>query len=82
MYFGGVRCSSHTGTTIPRDDEEIYLEHQVGTACLHLGKHRHKALPINSGRRLNLIIWVSDDQQIQIHLEHFLYISLVSIVKF
>ncbi|CAF2899954.1 unnamed protein product [Rotaria sp. Silwood2] len=57
LYFGGVRCSSHTSTTQPRDEEEIYLEHQVGTACLHLGNHRHRALPITSGRRLNLILW-------------------------
>ncbi|CAF3607102.1 unnamed protein product [Adineta steineri] len=57
LYFGGVRCSSHTGTTAPRHDEEFYLEHQVGMACLHLGNHRHKALPITNGRRLNLILW-------------------------
>ncbi|CAF3245360.1 unnamed protein product [Rotaria socialis] len=57
LYFGGVRCASHIGTTKPRADEEIYLEHQVGTACLHLGNHRHRAMPITSGRRLNLILW-------------------------
>ncbi|CAF1060365.1 unnamed protein product [Rotaria sordida] len=57
LYFGGIRCSSHTSTTPPKHDEEIYLEHQVGTACLHLGNHRHRALPITSGRRLNLILW-------------------------
>jgi len=67
LYFGGIRCSSHTGTTRPRDDEEIYLEHKVGTACLHLGNHRHQALPITSGRRLNLILWVSDNKQIEIY---------------
>ena len=62
LYFGGIRCSSHTSSTKPRDDEEIYLKHQVGTACLHLGAHRHRALPITSGRRLNLVLWVSNDQ--------------------
>lgn len=58
LYFGGVRCSRHVGRTKATEDEEIVFQHQVGTACLHLGKHRHQALPITSGRRLNLILWV------------------------
>lgn len=62
LYFGGVRCSSHTANTLPRADEEIYVEHQVGTACFHLGNHRHRALPITNGRRFNLILWVSYDK--------------------
>ncbi|CAF0986605.1 unnamed protein product [Didymodactylos carnosus] len=61
LYFGEVRCSSHVRSTRSRDDEEFYLEHQVETACLHLGNHRHKALPITSDRRLNLIVWVNYD---------------------
>ncbi len=61
LYFGGIRCAAHVGSTPPKDDEEIYLDHQIGTACIHLGNHRHRALPITSGRRLNLILWVSDD---------------------
>lgn len=62
LYFGGVRCSSHVSATAPRADEEIILKHQIGTACLHLGQHRHRALPITTGRRLNLILWVSQDE--------------------
>jgi hypothetical protein len=79
LYFGGIRCASHISTTAPKDDEEIYLEHEVGTACLHLGNHRHKAMPITSGRRLNLILWVGDDYN---RLKYIKNIFLVSIVKF
>ncbi|CAF1229900.1 unnamed protein product [Adineta ricciae] len=57
LYFGGVRCSSHVSTSAPKKEEEFFFEHQIGTACLHLGNHRHRALPITSGRRLNLILW-------------------------
>lgn len=79
LYFGGIRCPLHTGTTPPLADEEIYLEHRVGTACLHLGNHRHRALPITSGRRLNLILWVSEnDRWIEISIDD---LSLVSIIK-
>jgi len=76
LYFGGIRCSPHVSATKPRDDEEIYLEHQVGTACLHLGNHRHRALPISSGRRLNLILWVSYNKKIEIYVYEILYILL------
>ncbi len=61
LYFGGVVCSSHIRSTRPRDDEEFYLEHQVGTAFIHLGNHRHEALPITSGQRFNLVVWVNYD---------------------
>ena len=51
-------------TTKATEDEEIIFQHQVGTACLHLGKHRHQALPISSGRRLNLILWVKQQSEL------------------
>lgn len=67
LYFGGVRCSSHVNETESRVDEMIYWKHQVGMACLHVGNHQHRALPIASGRRLNLILWVGYDPNIEIH---------------
>lgn len=67
--FGGIRCAKHQPTGIlPRIilsihlcilhlDEGIYVSHKVGTALIHLGRHRHLAQPIQSGRRVNLILW-------------------------
>jgi len=88
LYFGGIRCSSHIPSTQPQQTEEIYLEHQIGTACLHLGNHRHRALPITSGRRLNLILWVRNTvidrfQLRKILLWLFVFCAFeVSIIKF
>ena len=33
-------------------------EHSQGEGIIHLGRHLHKALPIDSGERWNLIIWM------------------------
>ena len=38
-------------------DISIY-EHNFAYGILHRGRHLHKALPIESGERLNLIIWM------------------------
>ena len=32
-------------------------KHQQGRCVMHLGKRRHGALPISSGRRMSLIMW-------------------------
>lgn len=56
LYFGGIRCAIHQQTS-PLPDEEFYLEHQLGKAILHQGKHRHLATEINKGERFNLILW-------------------------
>ena len=57
LYFRGLRCDGHrqTGT---RRGEAFELEHEVGTAILHAGRHRHGVHPIRRGRRRNLILWM------------------------
>jgi len=51
LYFKGLADdpASH--------EEDFGYEHQKGVALLHLGKHRHGAMPITAGTRYNLIIW-------------------------
>lgn len=44
------------------DDESTHGEmfvynHVVGRGVLHVGKHRHGAMELKSGRRVNLIVW-------------------------
>ena len=34
------------------------IEMHPGLAVLHKGQHRHSALPITGGRRVNLIVWL------------------------
>ena len=38
-------------------------EHRFGEGILHLGRHLHKALPIESGERWNLIIWMRSSEK-------------------
>jgi hypothetical protein len=40
-----------------RDNDVTDFEHEVGTAFIHFGKHVHGARKIDSGERVNLIIW-------------------------
>lgn len=56
LYFEGRRCLDHVDTA-SRPEESLRYAHQPGVALLHAGKHRHGALPIESGRRRNLIVW-------------------------
>ena len=57
IYFRGLRCDEHRQT--PATPSETFeLEHEVGTALLHAGRHRHGVHPIRRGRRRNLILWL------------------------
>lgn len=56
LYFGGPRCDLHM-QSYERSGEEFDYEHEVGTAVLHAGRHRHGVHPLLSGRRRNLIVW-------------------------
>lgn len=56
LFFGGIRCSQCQQTP-PHQKEEFQIVHQPGHAILHRGKHRHSAQNIESGERLNLILW-------------------------
>ena len=52
----GLRFCGRSGTTVYRKEQTV-IQHKLGRAVLHLGRHRHGAEDINSGERLNLIIW-------------------------
>jgi len=56
LFFEKVVCDRHQQRPI---DESIAIEvhHTPGYAVFHVGSHRHGALPILSGHRVNLILW-------------------------
>ena len=41
-----------------KETECTQWEHRPGYGLLHRGQHMHGALPIQSGERINLIIWM------------------------
>ncbi|XP_078106499.1 2-oxoglutarate and iron-dependent oxygenase domain-containing protein 2 isoform X2 [Sander vitreus] len=52
LYFGDMR-------QVPLSETECSeVEHRVTVGLLHRGQHMHGALPISSGQRWNLIIWM------------------------
>ncbi|XP_074590082.1 2-oxoglutarate and iron-dependent oxygenase domain-containing protein CP2-like isoform X1 [Curcuma longa] len=56
LFFRGVRCDKHVNTET--QTEEIFdYSHVPGQAVLHLGRHRHGALPTTSGHRINMLLW-------------------------
>ncbi|XP_028270263.1 2-oxoglutarate and iron-dependent oxygenase domain-containing protein 2 [Parambassis ranga] len=57
LYFGDMR-------QVPVSDTECSeVEHRVSEGLLHRGQHMHGALPISSGQRWNLIIWMRASQE-------------------
>lgn len=65
LYFGGLRCPLHQQEP-PKPEEQFLCAHEVGLGLLHLGRHRHAATPIRSGRRVNLILWCKSSQWRQV----------------
>lgn len=56
LQFEGVRCGLHLD--YPARPEEISIvPHRPGEGVLHLGKRRHRVLPITAGSRVGLILW-------------------------
>ncbi|XP_058630920.1 2-oxoglutarate and iron-dependent oxygenase domain-containing protein 2 isoform X3 [Onychostoma macrolepis] len=52
LFFGDMR-------QVPLSETEcVEVEHHVTEGLLHRGQHMHGALPISSGTRWNLIIWM------------------------
>ncbi|XP_051278045.1 2-oxoglutarate and iron-dependent oxygenase domain-containing protein 2 isoform X2 [Dicentrarchus labrax] len=52
LYFGDMK-------QVPLSETECSeVEHRVTEGLLHRGQHMHGALPISSGQRWNLIIWM------------------------
>ncbi|XP_029296505.1 2-oxoglutarate and iron-dependent oxygenase domain-containing protein 2 [Cottoperca gobio] len=57
LYFGDMR-------QVPLSEMECSeVEHRVTEGLLHRGQHMHGALPISSGQRWNLIIWMRASQE-------------------
>ncbi|GLJ31657.1 hypothetical protein SUGI_0636050 [Cryptomeria japonica] len=56
LFFKGVRCDNHVNIQ-NFQEENVNYSHVPGQAVLHAGRHRHGALAIDSGYRINLILW-------------------------
>ncbi|XP_051924268.1 2-oxoglutarate and iron-dependent oxygenase domain-containing protein 2 isoform X2 [Hippocampus zosterae] len=57
LYFGDMR-------QVPLNETECSeIKHRAGGGILHRGQHMHGALPISSGQRWNLIIWMRSSQE-------------------
>jgi len=56
LVFEGRRCFGHLDYPA-RTDELFEYAHHFGRAVIHAGKNRHRALPIRSGRRAQLVLW-------------------------
>uniref|UniRef100_A0A3Q3L2T2 2-oxoglutarate and iron-dependent oxygenase domain containing 2 n=2 Tax=Labrus bergylta TaxID=56723 RepID=A0A3Q3L2T2_9LABR len=57
LYFGDMR-------QVPLGETECSeVKHVVTEGLLHRGQHMHGALPISSGQRWNLIIWMRASQE-------------------
>ncbi|GMI16413.1 hypothetical protein TrLO_g12303 [Triparma laevis f. longispina] len=52
----GLRFCGEFGKADHRQSK-LQLQHSLGRAVLHLGRHRHGADDIASGERVNLIVW-------------------------
>ncbi|KAM3611845.1 uncharacterized protein V6R79_024867 [Siganus canaliculatus] len=56
LYFGDMK-------QVPLGETECSeVEHRVAEGLLHRGQHMHGALPISSGQRWNLIVWMRASQ--------------------
>ena len=66
VYFREYPTEEWTGDDSDKDDEGGTVRFSPGMAIIHLGAHRHGALPItasksktdSSGKRYNLVIWL------------------------
>lgn len=57
LYFGDMR-------QVPVSETECTeVAHRVSEGLLHRGQHMHGALPIGSGQRWNLIVWMRASRQ-------------------
>ncbi|KAF2069017.1 hypothetical protein CYY_009665 [Polysphondylium violaceum] len=52
LYFKGILDQPETHS------EYFEFQHQVGSALIHIGTHRHGARGLESGSRTNLILWL------------------------
>lgn len=49
---------------VPGSQEQLYTEcrHNKGSGVIHRGLHKHGAMPLDEGERMNLIIWMRSSQ--------------------
>lgn len=62
VFFHGTQMSSvqrlpKSMSQFVRDSTEFDVAHEVGRAVLHRGGHVHGARQLESGARVNLIVW-------------------------
>ncbi|XP_021462046.2 2-oxoglutarate and iron-dependent oxygenase domain-containing protein 2 isoform X3 [Oncorhynchus mykiss] len=61
---GGCYLDSHKAFMVPLSETACTeVEHKVTEGILHRGQHMHGALPISSGQRWNLIVWMRASQE-------------------
>jgi ubiquitin-protein ligase len=58
-------CGRYSSAT--RRQHSLDYAHKLGRCVAHLGTHRHGAMPIESGRRRNLIVWCRSSDYRQHH---------------
>lgn len=64
MFSPIWRCWSCRPLQVPLSETECSeVEHRVCEGLLHRGQHMHGALPISSGQRWNLIVWMRASQE-------------------
>lgn len=74
LVLMGLRCDLHRqGET--QAAEVFSIEHEIGTAIVHAGVHRHRVDPIQRGLRRNLILWarsasVRPDGVVRLPVDH------------
>jgi predicted 2-oxoglutarate/Fe(II)-dependent dioxygenase YbiX len=59
VCLGGRFTGGTLVFTDDRDRRMCEISHEIGKAVLHLGEQVHRAKPLASGRRSNLILWCS-----------------------
>ena len=65
VQFEGVRCPEHRQEEASPHEVVVWTP-RSGEAVLHLGAHRHRTLPIQSGCRTNLVVWCRDAKRVDL----------------
>lgn len=66
VYFRGERCDDHRSDAA-NDGESWQWAPSPGRAILHAGANRHGVLPLQVGRRVNLILWARSTRHRRVH---------------
>ncbi len=63
-YEGGELVFSGMKTEPEARERDLFgYAHRLGTGVLHPGALRHEALPVERGRRTNLILWMRSSEE-------------------